>query len=336
MRILVLQTGGIGDAVMSLPALRALKEAFPEGRIDAALVQLAPEAILTEEFCDRVFLIPYGMSKWRALLQSALALRQERYDICFVPSGAHPWKAGLISWLAGAKARLGERRGMLPSLFYTHTAPFRGTLHIVESNEKILAASRIPVRHKLPSLRVNPEAARKAEEFFSEHGLASRQVVGLHLGSSLLGGAKRWPTKHAQRLGGLLKERKDGARVLVFGSLAELELCKEVAEGIGSTACLAAGRPLSESVALLARCTAFVGPDGGLAHIAAALGVPVVVLFGPMDPRRFSPRGERVSLIQEYCRDMRTAPDHAREGRHECMERITPERVFIELTRMGF
>lgn len=321
---------------MSLPALRALKEAFPESKIDAALVQMASEAILTEEFCDRAFLIPYDLSDWRALLHSAFALRRERYDICFVSSGAHPWKAGLISWLTGAKARLGETRGRFPSLFYTHTAPFRKTLHVLESNENILAAFGIPVRHKLPSLRVNQESARKAEEFFSEHSLASRQVIGLHVGSSLLGGAKRWPTKHAQLLGALLKERKDGARVLVFGSSVELELCKEVAEGIGSTACLAAGYPLSESVALLARCTAFVGPDGGVAHIAAALGVPTVVMFGPVDPRRCIPRGEHVSLIQEYCKDMRTVPDHAREGRHECMERITPERVFRELTKTGF
>ncbi len=332
MRILVLQSGGIGDAVMSLPALRALKEAFPEARIDAALVQLAPEAILTEEFCDRAFLIPYGLSK--SLLQSAFALRQERYDICFVPSGAHPWKAGLISWLAGAKARLGEQRGKLPSLFYTHTAFFRGTLHIVESNEKILAAFGIPVRHKLPSLRVNSEAARKAEEFFSEHDLLSRKVVGLHFGSSLLGGAKRWPMERAQQFGVLLKERRSEARILLFGSPSETEFCAEAAEKIGDIAALAVGQPLAESVALLARCTAFVGPDGGLAHIAAALGIPTVVLFGPTDPRRFSPRGERVSIIQEYCRDMRT--DKPRAGKHECLGRITPKRVFIELTKMGF
>jgi heptosyltransferase-2 len=176
------------------------------------------------------------------------------------------------------------------------------------------------------SLQVPEADARHAEEklrIFGARNGSRRIAVGA--GASY-GSAKCWPPeKFARAINQLRKERD--VEIILFGTQGEKEVAVAIQAGLDVPALDLTGKTeISELPALLSRCTAFLGNDSGAMHVAAAVGLPVVAVFGPTDPYGTAPVTPRSTIIQErpYCSPcfLRRCPTD-----HRCMKAVRPEQV---------
>jgi len=317
-RILVLHPGALGDVILSLPALNELRRGSPGTRLtlagnldylDACARGHADEVVsLSALPVHRLFtaepLPPAEVSFWRSFDRILSWFGAHEPAFARRLSGIHP-DVLIAEW----KPRPGERRHV-SRIFLDGLAPWLGS-----------PRPPVPVRiHPGPEARVACLAWMKAQ------GLAPNvPVFAVHPGAGST--EKRWPLDGFRMLSaGLLARRK--AQLLVFEGPAEQGLGRELACGLGgAAAAVASSLPLPLAAAALARCRLFVGNDSGMAHLAAALGIPTVVLFGPTEPAHWAPMGAHVEVL----RDNRHCPA-CRENRaagHTCMEGI-PARTVLE------
>jgi heptosyltransferase-2 len=239
----------------------------------------------------------------------------------------------LVVRLAGIRRRIGYRRDGR-GLLLTHAVPVprRGEIPAHEAYYYLELLRRSGILDSLPEVKTIEldqagEARRAGRERFEKLGLEG-EVIGVSPGAAF-GPAKRWmPERFAEAAGLIAGER--GAAVALFGSAAERELCEQVAARLRAmgpkTFNLAGATTLGEFVELAAACALFLTNDSGAMHVASALGVPTVAVFGPTDPWATGPKGPRVCLVREPldcspCK-LRVCPID-----HRCMQRIPAEAV---------
>ena len=332
-RILIRATNWVGDAVMSIPALEALRERYPGARISILARPWVAGLYGREPFCDE--LIPYEAPRgWKGLGEKyklAADLRSRRFDAAILLQNAFE-AAALVRW-AGIPVRIGyarDGRGWL--LTHPIPTPVKGE---TETHQRfyyleLLKRARLIDNYPLDgAIRLYGAAAAAAvgrERLQRIFG--SRRIIGVSPGAAY-GGAKRWlPERFADAALQVARER--GASVAVFGSKEEAPVCDIVrgrieAEGVAS-ASLAGSTALGEFIEMAAACDVFLTNDSGPMHIASALGVPTVVVFGATDETATGPTGELSRIVRE---PVDCSPCLLRECPidHRCMTRVSAERV---------
>ncbi len=332
-KILVRATNWIGDAVMSLPALQALRRRYPHAEISVLARPWVAGLYAREPIADRV--IPYNVQPgvrglagdWRV----ARELRRQRFDAAILFQNA--FRAALIVWLAGIPRRIGynqDGRGFL--LTGAIPAPRPGEVEEHESYYYLEMLRRAGILEAVPEVRAiqfdGAASARQAGRgLLAEAGLGDK-VIGLSPGAAF-GSAKRWfPGRFAEAAARVAGER--GAAVALFGSAGERPLCDEVEAGLAAagirTRNFAGRTSLREFIDMTAACRLFISNDSGAMHVAAAVGVPVVAVFGPTDHVATSPKGPAFRIVRE---PVDCAPCMLRECPidHRCMKRVGAERV---------
>ena len=289
-RILVRSTNWIGDIVMISPALAALRRRFPAARIEAVALPHLAECLHGNPAIDEV--IPFDRrgrdSGAAGLLRLAARLRERRYDAAVLFQKAIG--AALMARVARIPVRIGlasDRRGWL----LTHPVPLAGDLakrHHLEIFLEVARAAGCDVGDRTLFFPVGAEDHAWAASFLREHG-ADRFafLVALHVGAS-----KRPRAWHLDRFAAAARRIADGHRagVLLLGGKAETADMAQVGAALGGDAIDATGRStIKQMAALMARCRLLIGNDSGPMHLAGALGVPVVAIFGPGDPDRTAP-----------------------------------------------
>jgi heptosyltransferase-2 len=325
-RVLLRATNWLGDAVMSLPAIRAIRRVFPHAHLTVVARPWVADLYARERAIDRVILYPApnGFGARRAF---AVGLRAERFDTAILLQNA--FDAALIAWLAAIPERIGYRRdgrGFL--LTQAIPPPEPGDIPRHERFYYLELLRRAGMIERLPAddaIRLDGiDAAREA-------GAAHMASLGIHgpaIGVSpgaAYGNAKRWlPERFAESAAQL------GETILVFGSRDERPLCEEVAAAIrraGRDARNLAGETsLREFIDLAAACNLMLTNDSGAMHVASALGVPTVTVFGATDDTTTGPTGPLARVVREHAE---CSPCLLRECPidHRCMTRVTTERV---------
>ena len=311
----------LGDTVMALPALAALRAARPQARI-TAIGRWAP--LLSGQGVADV-LLPYPR-RLRERLAFGRGLRQEPPDLAILL--VNSLESALAAWSWGARRRLGfdtDGRRLLLTDIVPLPSPRR---HQIDEYAVLLHAEDVEVGADVaPVWRPAPQTSPDGEidTLLGEAGIgAGARIVGLHLGAAF-GPSKLWPPESFGRLAARLA--RGGLCPLLLGSAENRETALAVTA--------AAGEPLPSLVGrdhpallpgLLARLSCLVSGDTGVAHLAAALGVPTVTLFGPTDPRLTAPRAKtaRVVFRNVACSPcfLATCPID-----HICLGRIDPEEV---------
>jgi heptosyltransferase-2 len=321
---------------MSLPAIRAVRQRYPQAEVVVLARPWVGDVYARETAIDRV--MPYypagGARELTAKWRVAATLRKEAFDCAILLQNA--FEAAAVARLAGIPRRIGyarDGRGWL--LTDAIPVPRPGSIPRHESFYYLELLRRAGIVDSIPQTQVirldgSDAAAREGAERFARLGIAL-PVVGVSPGAAY-GGAKRWPAERFAETARRLEESLGGS-VVLFGSAAERTLCESVAETMrssGAPACNLAGETtLGEFVELAAACRVFLTNDSGAMHIASALGVPTVAVFGATDDTTTGPTGELARVVRQ---PVECSPCLLRECPidHRCMTRVTPERVVEE------
>jgi heptosyltransferase-2 len=284
-RVLVRAPNWLGDTVMAIPTLAALRAALPEAAELWVLGRWAAPLLAGQPGIDRVLDYPYP---WSARLGLARRLRAARLDLVLLLPNS--FESALLARLAGARWRVGyagdTRAGLL-----THALPAPAArMHQVAAYLGLLEALGLAPPPAPPALRVAPGRQDEARRLLATLGLdGARRPVAIQLGAAF-GPSKLWPPEHLAALARALEA--EGVPVVFLGSPAAAPLLEAVTRALGQAPRSLVGRDHPELLpALVAQFGVLVAPDSGPAHVAAAVGVPVVALFGPTDPERSAPLG---------------------------------------------
>jgi heptosyltransferase II len=319
LKILVRATNWIGDAIMSLPALRAIRQRFPDARITVCARPWVSALYQGERSIDNV--IPL-----RSRLETIRILRRGHFDLGILFPNS--FDSAVVLRLGGVKRIVGYARDGRSFLLTDAIAvPKAGEIPVHERFyylELLRRAGFLETIPETPEICLDGigELRANGEKLFEARGLRL-PAIGVSPGAAY-GSAKRWlPERFAESAVRLAAEL--GGSVAVFGSAAEKALCGEVAQAANGCN-LAGATTLREFIEMTAACRVFLTNDSGAMHIASALGVPSVTVFGPTDETATGPLGPGARLVRE---PVDCAPCLLRECPidHRCMTRVTADRV---------
>lgn len=314
--ILIRATNWVGDAVMSLPALRAIRERFPKARISVLAKPWVADLYGREAFLDEIILYS-GESPWR----TGHELRVRRFDCAILLQNA--FEAAWIAWLARIPARIGYKTdGRRLLLTRGVNVPKLGEIPRHERFYYLEMLRRAGLMDSLPAC----EEIRLRRDQAASNG---KRVIGVSPGAAY-GTAKRWlPERFAEAAGELAKAR--GASIALFGSKSERGLCEQVALQLNGCQVInyAGETTLAQFIELAEGCELFLTNDSGAMHIASALGVPTVAIFGATDDTTTGPTGSNARVVRH---PVDCSPCLLRECPidHPCMTGVNAERVVRE------
>ena len=323
-RILVIRGGALGDFILTLPVPAALRARFPKAHIEVmGYPRLAVLAVGSRyaDACSRVdsaSIAPFFVSD--ADLPEDQAEHFSRFDLI------------LAFWRdADGAFERNLRRCARGRVLFLDPMPPDGGKHAAEHLARPLAELNIAAVECVP--RVNPadKDKRAARTFLRENSISENgKILAVHPGSG--GRSKTWPAERYADVVEYFSSAEDVSIVLISGPADEWAK-RELFERLStSRPVVADGLPLPILAALMECCACYVGNDSGVTHLAAAVGVPVVAVFGPTDPAIWGPRGERVHVIRGEC-ELSPCPDERRRDCRDrkCLREISASRVIEAL-----
>jgi heptosyltransferase-2 len=341
-KILIRATNWLGDAIMSLPAVRTLRTRFPDAQISLLARPSVASLYEGERSIDRVILMSGapGARDWATKWQLGSRLRREGFDLAVLLPNS--FESAALVRLSGARRRVGYARDGRGALLTDAIAvPQQGEIPRHECYYYLELLRRAGLSEAGPMPLVTEilldglDAAReRGSALFAARGVTGpgvfKPVIGVNPGAAY-GGAKRWlPARFAAAARELAA--RDGGSIVIFGAAGEKDLCGEVAAACGGHN-FAGLTTLREFIDMSAACRLCLANDSGAMHIAAAVGVPCVTVFGPTDETATGPVGASAVLVRKL---VHCAPCKLRECPidHRCMTRITAEDVVAAAVAM--
>ena len=332
MKIMIRATNWVGDAIMALPALRAIRRRHADAHISIVARPYVADIYRDQQVCDElIHYDPKGEHRgWSGREKLAADLRARRFDVALLLQNA--FDAAWLAWRAQIPQRIGYARDAR-SLLLTKAIPVPkpGEIPPHEKFYYLELLRRAGWLDQLPderhiTLRVPDASRQRAAQILLEAGSrphAARIAVGA--GASY-GSAKCWPPDRFAKALNVLLSHTD-ADVILFGTPGELPVSAAIAAELQRPPINLTGKTsIADLPALLSQCHLFLGNDSGAMHVAAAVGLPVVAIFGPTDPKGTAPVTPRLTIVQQkpYCSPcfLRRCPTD-----HRCMTAITPAMV---------
>jgi heptosyltransferase-2 len=310
---------------MSLPAIRAMRANYPTSQISLLAKRSVADLYARESCINKI--IVYNGDRW----ETARALRSRRFHLGILFPNS--FDSALLFRLAGIPQIVGYDRD-IRRLLLTQPVPvpkWKGKVHERFYYLELLQEARlIDGYHGAdgPILLENAgDAASDGRRAFAEHGVSGR-IIGVSPGAAF-GGAKRWLPQRFAESAGRLASQKNGT-VALFGAPNDAAQCVAVEQALRSQSTpvvnLAGKTNLRQFIDLTAACSLFLTNDSGSMHVASALGVPTVAIFGATNPKTTGPAGPHNSVILEK---VECSPCFKRECPidHRCMTGVTSGRV---------
>jgi heptosyltransferase-2 len=331
-RVVVRGTNWVGDSVMTVPALRALRRVLPDANITLVIRPGAKGIFSEADFIDDVLV--YNRKNAFSVIPQVREWKRRQFDLAVLFQNA--FEAALIPFLAGVPVRLGYATESRQALL-THPLAlpdWRSSRHevfyylyLVTALEQMLfGSSSICEAEPDASIQISEHRRDEARSLLRLHGIGEENSIVAICPGSINSRAKRWPAEAYAALADRLMESQ--RQVLLIGSQEEVEVSKDVMSRMRQRPVVLTGKTsLDEITAVLATVDLIVTNDTGPAHIGAALGRPTIVIFGPTNPlttRPFSPEAEILRHPPECAPCMlRDCPID-----HRCMTAITVDEVF--------
>src|SRR5690242_3641232 len=285
-RVLVIRLRSIGDTVLATPSLFALKRFLPHAQIDILVEDWVAPLLANHPHVDNVIELKRGGVTKR--MNVAREIRAARYDVVYNLHGGTT--ATFLARATGARYRVGFKTYQYANL-HTELVPSPLLLwgqqktHSVEQQLALLGWTGVPVSDRPRTrLGITPDATASVMEQLTQAGLADSKIALIHPAAAFA--TKRWATENFARVADYVAER--GYAPVAIAAPGEAQLIEELL-GQSSVKILDLNLSLPEVTVLAARSQLFVGNDSGIAHIAAAVGTPSVVIFGSSNIAHWRP-----------------------------------------------
>jgi len=342
-RILIKAVNWLGDLVMSLPAMRAIRRAFPEAHLAVLVKKELASFFDGASWVDEVLAYeaaPYsianvlrGLNDRRRIVST---IRERHFDLAMVMPNS--FESALWVTLAGIPKRagfIGDARGAM----LTHKAAMSDDSVERHQVHQWLAMIRetLGIEGEPDDLAISPAAenvARMREWLAANRRRKDAPLISI-APAAAYGPAKEWP---AAKFAALIDElaQRIGAESVLVGAPSERVKCEEVASLSSSGAIVSAGQTsVGELIALLSIAAAFVGNDSGAMHLAGALGIPGVAIFGSTNPERTGPSGTNSRVIWHRLECSPCLARTCRFGHYNCLRQIDPKEVLDDLSLLG-
>jgi heptosyltransferase II len=289
-KILIRGTNWVGDAVMAIPAMREIRRLFPDAHISLLVRPWVRDIYSAVDFADDI--IAYDKNGihhgWRGFHRLTSDLKARKFDLAILLQNA--FEAALIAWRARIPSRVGYARDGR-SLLLTHACRIDPEVRHVHQGyyylgilsgmgwlpERIWKRNDYALSARIEVRDTDRDAAR---EMLRSAGIGQGEtVIGINPGA-FYGAAKRWfPDRYAAVADGLAKQYQ--ARIVIFGSPSDIRVAEEVAANMKARPVILAGRTtLGQLMGLIKECRLLITNDSGPMHLAAALDVPQLAIFG--------------------------------------------------------
>ena len=334
-RVVVRGTNWVGDAAMSVAALRELRRVLPDAEITLCTRRPLDGLFADADFLDDILIYERQKSKLRTVFDQAKIWRERRFDLAILLTNA--FESAILAKLGNVKSRIGyatEKRGFLltdalavPTWKNERHEVFYYLNIIRELERRLRGDDRTEAREPDASLQISDARRQDARAILRSHNVDfSTKIIALCPGSTN-SRAKRWPIEHYAALIDLLRENSRISTILI-GAPDELEVSRAVYELARRKPVLLTGRTdLAEVAAVLSIVDLLVTNDTGPAHIAPAVGTKTIVIFGPTIPATTRPFSDSAQIIR---RPPACAPCMLRDCPidHRCLTAISPTEVF--------
>ena len=344
-KVLVANIFGIGDVLFTTPLIANLKKSIEGVSVDYLCNARTKDIVKGSPDVDEIFVYEKDdyVKLWKrskigcltALRELFSSIRRRKYDTVFDFTLSR--KFGLFFKLAGIPRRVGldyRKRG----IFLTDRVPLTGFegRHVVEYYLDLLRCAGVPVSVREMELVPDEAALEWARKYLKRKGIEKERLVAVIPGGGASWGPqafrKRWEAAGFSRAADILVGQ--GLKVALFGDQSETDLCRSVSDNMAEECAIAENTlTLERYIALLSRCAVVLCNDGGPLHVAAALGVKTVSIFGPVDEKVYGPYPgsdrHKVIVAREVpcrpCYNRFRLPECGYDNR--CLTNITPETV---------
>lgn len=337
-KILVLQTWGIGDMIMTTPMLSSIRKAFAGAHVTVVAGSAASAEAVDPSLYDNMHVLPEGWRHPVVAVRAFRALRSGHFDISLTATRLPPWFGPLLRWISGIQVVVGDHAPGSWSL-HTHQVVSDPEEHRVLGNHRILKQIAPCAETGVLGVAVGAEAAARAGTLWRAAGLEGACVLAVQPGSDPKEGMDKRPNLAVLRrvIGGFVEGSGERGAAIFFGP-KEASLVSEYAD-LGPRVKLFHDLELSTVFALLDKCAVLVGGDASLGHAAAARGIPTLTLAGPTMISSTRPWGPLAEIIQTQQRLecmpcygtalYGSCPYDAR-----CMSQIDPADVLARINRL--
>jgi heptosyltransferase-3 len=332
-RVLVIRLRSIGDTVLSTPSLFALRRFLPDTQIDVLLEDWVAPVLDGSDLVDNVIQIGKGSA---ARIGTALRLRKIKYDVVFNLHGGTT--STFLTRFTGARHRIGYRNYQYSSLYtdlLSSSADFwnEERTHSAEQQLALLGFAGVPVSDRPRSLlNVVPAAANDVDKLLSDHGIREDKFALIHPSTAFA--TKQWSSKNFARVAEYLAAA--GITRVAVASRSEAETLAEVVENSRVPIHSFDDLTLPQITALASKAELFIGNDSGIAHIAAAVGTPTVVIFGSSNRDHWRPWTDAPKEIVYERFDCQPCAGYRCEvyGEPRCIQAVTAENVIAAVGRV--
>jgi len=328
-RLLLIKLRYIGDVILSMPLLAPLKQHFP-GVTITFVVNAGTEAVLRNNpFVDDVLILPrmglaHSLKFWRAI-------RQAQFETVVDLTDGD--RSAFLSYWTGAERRLGfNRDNRWRGKFYTHLLPSRyGSMHMVDYHAQALVPLGVTDSVEDPKVFIDPQDEEAGSQLLASLSPGAKRVVLLFPSARYV--FKAWPVERFAALADWLGEQ--GMVTALIGTQKEMLIGQQIINLAKHKPVNLMGRTRLMALAgLMKRSAVMIGNDGGPMHLAAAVGCPILGLFGPSNPAVWGPRSKKAATIYKGL-DCRSCfyPGCSR-GEESCMRQIQVDEVCQAVTSL--
>ncbi|MFH0925378.1 MAG: lipopolysaccharide heptosyltransferase II [bacterium] len=332
-KILIRGTNWIGDAILTIPTISAIRQGFPDSHITLLAKEWVRDLFKYNKDIDEVITYKQANGKVLQIKRARDFLIPKKFDLAFLLQNA--FEAALIAYLAKINYRIGYntdcRSCLLTSVVYLNKEVLR--VHDVNYYLSLAHSLDLPLTKRLPFVNTSDVEDEFIQKWLEKQDDPSEGLIGINPGA-YYGSAKRWlPERYAEIANILHNDYK--SHIVFLGGSQEVRMKEEISRYLSFKPVWAIGElSLIQTAALIKRCNLVVTNDSGLMHLAAAVNTPVVAIFGSSDPNLTGPLKGHSVVIKK---DLGCSPCFKREcpnGHLRCMELITVQDVMEGIERV--
>jgi len=329
-KVLVIALRRVGDAIVSIPTFRAIKENLPQSELTVFANSYAQDILERIKYIDNLLTYEKGASFFqKAGLMKKLSGNQ--YDLAVDLTCDYSLEGALLSYLSKAKYRVGYniyRRGFL---FNRAVKNENGSLHIINVLLNIVKSIDLDTQDNSLNISASPEAEEAVRQFLRERSIKAKDLLlGVHPGGYYP--TQRWLRERFAAVADKVIERYK-ARVVLIGGPGEEEIISQIADYMKNKAIIFLDRPVKELLALIQFCHLLICNNSGPLHMATALGTPTVSTMGPTIPERWWPYGQEHIVLRKDLGCVPCNEGTCRIETFDCMRLITVEEMLAAVEK---